>query len=625
MALLGALSLVQIVVLPGYLLLRALRIGGGIVGHCVLSFALSLVINHCLVAGLVILGIYRPGVIYAVFAVELVLLSALERRRLRVGLARAARGCRQRLLGFFRAVENSDPIARSALGRAIEVAAVLVIGGFAMTCVAQAGQIFQQWDAVVSWNRWAVDWAANRLPYATSIYPQLLPTNLSLTYVFMQSSEVWVFAKSFQFLFCLMLLLAMLDLARIQGQFGYVAGVVITYGLLVALLRFRMLSSGYADMPLAFFALAPAYVLMLARRTKDTAERARYLIAGALLAAGAALTKQTGLYIAAVYPLLAWQFVLRGGGSDRLRRCLPTLLWLGVIMGILVLPWYCYKILDFQAGNDRNNTSLLLTDFHQGRDLLQRAIHAAAMIVAAITPMGAALLSIAVAASLRDPIQRWLTCILVVPLGSIWAIAFSYDLRNLAVIIPWAGAAAGIGLMRIVSWMAASARGAGSDGQDRVAEGGACRANPAVPQGRFCAGHAVGVLMLVLIVICLCISDHRLLSLQRRQQRMVGVPELNSQLYAYAADHPSEATIATDYQAMRWLPELGPRSVVCTCHEYSAFRQTFDRPEIRYVLVRMPGAVAEVREFLAGQVAARLLFESHGFAFFEKRPVRTRS
>ncbi len=154
-------------------------------------------------------------------------------------------------------------------------AAVLVIGGFALSGIAQVGQIFQQWDAVVSWNRWAVDWAANRLPYATSFYPQLLPTNLSLSYVFMQSSEVWIFAKAFQFLFCLLLLLAMLDLARIEGKFGYVPGVVITYGLLVALLRFRMLSSGYADVPLAFFALASVYVLMLARSTTDTRQHAR--------------------------------------------------------------------------------------------------------------------------------------------------------------------------------------------------------------------------------------------------------------------------------------------------------------------------------------------------------------
>ena len=157
---------------------------------------------------------------------------------------------------------------------------LVVIGGFAsLRHRAELGQIFQQWDAVVSWNRWAVDWAAGRLPFATSIYPQLLPTNISLSYLFLQSSDVWIFAKSFQFLFCLLLLLATLDMARIEGRFGYVPAVAITYGLLVAILRFRMLSSGYADVPLAFFAAGDDLCSDAGANTTDTLQRTKYLLA----------------------------------------------------------------------------------------------------------------------------------------------------------------------------------------------------------------------------------------------------------------------------------------------------------------------------------------------------------
>ena len=68
---LGLMSIVQVAFLPGYLALRAARLAGGPVSRTlVLSFALSLVINHFLVVGLVLAGWYRPGVIYAVFAVE---------------------------------------------------------------------------------------------------------------------------------------------------------------------------------------------------------------------------------------------------------------------------------------------------------------------------------------------------------------------------------------------------------------------------------------------------------------------------------------------------------------------------------------------------------------------------
>ncbi len=676
MALFGVLSLVQTVALPGYLLVRSLRVARGILDACILSFAMSLVINHVLVAGLALLKIYRPPVLYAVFAAELVLLLAMDGRRLKMGLSEAARAWWGRLRGFFRAIESAPAVAgameyesgsghttlhlktaktrrkvafRSAkaallsrserrlwsfqielgLRRAILAAAMLVIGGFALSGIAAVGQIFQQWDAVVSWNRWAVDWAANRLPYATSIYPQLMPTNFSLSYVFMQSSEVWIFAKSFQFLFCLMLLVAMLDLARIEGSFGFVPGVVITYCLLVALLRFRMLSSGYADVPLAFFALAPIYVLLLARSASESQKRGKLLFFGAVLAAGAALTKQTGLYIAAFYPLLAWRFVLRCGGPGRLRKHLPALLGMCLVMGLLIAPWYLYKVFDFQAGFDKNNTALLVTDFHEGRNLTERILHGGGMVTQAITPLGAAMLLIAVAAAMADSLQRWLLGVFVVPLGLVWAIAFSYDLRNLAVIVPWVGAAAGIGLMRIVYWTG-TVSAAWADGRTRLRFGLVSGTSTGDKQESIAnsvfpdflsVGHLLGLLVLLVIAVCLCVSNETLLKWQRYQQRMAGVPELNRELYAFDADHPGDATIATDYQAMRWLPELGRRSVVCTCHDFAAFRQTFDRPDVRYVLVRLAGAAADVRAFLQGQTAARFVFENHGFAFYEKRPL----
>ena len=72
------------------------------------------------------------------------------------------------------------------------------------------------------------------------------------------------------FLFCLFLLLAMFDLGRRNGAAGHLLGVPITYALLVAVLRFRFLSSGYADVPVAFMAYAGVYALLLARTRQRT-------------------------------------------------------------------------------------------------------------------------------------------------------------------------------------------------------------------------------------------------------------------------------------------------------------------------------------------------------------------
>lgn len=76
--------------------------------------------------------------------------------------------------------------------------------------------------------------------------------------------------------------------------------------------------------------------------------------------------------------------------------------------------------------------------------------------------------------------------------------------------------------------------------------------------------------------------------------------------------------IATDYLALRWLPNIGPRSVACASDDLATFRKSFDRADVRYILVRSDGVASEVRDFLARSRAARMLFEEHGYVFYEK-------
>ena len=447
LALLGTLSLLQIVFLPGYLLLRALRIECGAVATAVLSFALCLLANFCLVLLLTACGAYRPSVVYFVFAAELACWLWLDYRSLGTQLSDGLSATRCAARSFFHDLDNSSPIRSAWLRRSLIAGAIAAIVGFAIASLAETGRIFDQWDAVVSWNRWAIDWAADRLPEVTSYYPQLLPANVSLTYVFMQSSEIWIFAKAFQFLFCLMLLLAMLDAARRAGNSGLVPGLVVTYSLLVALLRFRMLASGYADAPLAMFAWLPIYALIRAQAAAEVRESVRWIIVGALMAAGAALTKQIGLYVAVVYPLLAW---LACGG--RLAARPRILAYVLCLIAALVGPWYLYKFVDIRAGHDANNTSQLVHDFHDSRGVGERLAYAGHAVVDALTLPGCVLLCIVVAASLTDRRSRQLLLLFVAPLGLVWAAGFSYDLRNLAILAPFVGAAAGVGCMRIACW-----------------------------------------------------------------------------------------------------------------------------------------------------------------------------
>ena len=214
--------------------------------------------------------------------------------------------------------------------------------------------------------------------------------------------------------------------------------------------------------------------------------------------------------------------------------------------------------------------------------------------------------------------QRWLLGLVVLPLGLIWAAGFSYDLRNLALILPFRGHGRGHGIVAVVC---------NAPSNPRLP----CTSQPVRRRARLHAGgfprwlrvgHVAGALTLVVVAACCCVSDKTLQECQERQQRLVGIPKLNQQLYAYFESHRGPAVIATDYLAAVWLPELGRRSVPCTCVDLNAFRAAYDRPEVHYALVRQKGAVTPVLDYLDGP-AGRLVFEACDYCLYEKpRDVR---
>ena len=117
-------------------------------------------------------------------------------------------------------------------------------------------------------------------------------------------------------LFCPVLLLAIFDLYRVTGNLGYLLGVSLTYGLLTAVLDVNFLGYGYADLPVATFAFLAVYAFLLGGHAPSNSSAWKYLLLGAVFAAGAALTKQAGLIIAAMYPVLCYLFLRQPRGAE---------------------------------------------------------------------------------------------------------------------------------------------------------------------------------------------------------------------------------------------------------------------------------------------------------------------
>ena len=76
-------------------------------------------------------------------------------------------------------------------------------------------------------------------------------------------------------------------------------------------------------------------------------------------------------------------------------------------------------------------------------------MHAAGLLRKAISLGGIVVLLAALDFALRDGVRRWLILLVAAPFGFLWALGFSYDLRNLALAVPFLGAAAGIGIAEL--------------------------------------------------------------------------------------------------------------------------------------------------------------------------------
>jgi hypothetical protein len=89
------------------------------------------------------------------------------------------------------------------------------------------GTVFSSWDAVVSWNQWAIAWAASQVPMYTRFYPQLIPANWSITYVLLGTTEIQFFAKSIMPLFALLMLLGLFNLSLQTRNYYFLISIVL--------------------------------------------------------------------------------------------------------------------------------------------------------------------------------------------------------------------------------------------------------------------------------------------------------------------------------------------------------------------------------------------------------------
>jgi len=457
--LLGVLSIFQVAFLPGYLVIRLLKIADRLLKTLILSFSVSLVVNHYLVVLLTAIGIYNRTAIFSIFVGEMAVFVWLTRHHLNMPLLHYYDLLKGKL-----GLSWDDLKSCTAIIKYFFVAVSLTY--FTYNFIGNIGGVHDGVDALLSWNRWAIDWYNGKFPNLTWHYPQLLPSNWSISYIFIGTYKIQFFATAIIQLFPLFSLLALLDLWNRKKEAAFLYAIPVL-GIIYIIFLFGIINQGFADIPVAYMSFISIYTLLNINIDDTRSKIYKHLFIGLFCCAGAALTKQAGLYLLSIYPLF-WFSILYTNKINKLMHAIYIIVCSYILLACLVAPWYLYVTDRINKGLDASEISYVTNDIFKGADIITRYNNSINTIVNdSVTNMELFLIKnninqidnikkilviclIIIAylliCGVFNGISRQLLFLLIVPYYILWSLYFSYDIRNIALILPVIGLVVGYGI-----------------------------------------------------------------------------------------------------------------------------------------------------------------------------------
>jgi hypothetical protein len=522
----------QLTFIPGFIFLKFFRLRNtGFLGTIIYSFGLSLLINYLLVYHLTLAGIYVPVTVYAILVIELILavILVLKKRLILSG-------------GLY--LDLSSEI-RSFPQNIMPVLSILAILGSIYFFFADYMGVFTHWDAVFSWNRWAIDWYLNDIPALTYLYPQLIPANWSLSYMMMQDSSLQFTARSIMSLFAILVPVIFFDLYLKKKKMAFPVSIIF-FSILVLLYSIHYIGSGYVDFASAFLSAAALHAMLITDNKKPDSKN---ILTVFMLASAAAAAKQAGL-VMLVFAII-WFIWLMAVNRKSLERQVIFKNTMAVLLVILVsLYWYIVKAADIAGGRDFSTLKFLLVDIHHDAGLWERFLSSLGLLRA--SPVFLLVLAALSLMGLFNRKSRWFTMGITIPSFLLWALFFSYDDRNIIMTFPflaWSGAS---GFMFFLKEIRAEKILAKFSSKYP----GLFRKRPDI-KIKLWPRHVFFLLAfsLILGLIFLAGSYGGILKEdQLEKQSRIGNSSINEMLYDYREDNRIDGKIITDYYWVTVLP-----------------------------------------------------------------------
>jgi hypothetical protein len=576
MFILGLLAFLQTVFIPGYIAIKYLGINLSAepgnktsekIRQLVYTFGISLLINYLLVFVFTAVGIYKPLTLYILLFIEGVLLiyywaagcKTRDSRQINLDISRSITSLKE----FF----TSNSLTYNFLF----LLSVGVMLWYVFLFFYFLGGVFEHWDPVTGWNRFASDWANNQWPANTWRYPQLVPANWSISYVMMQNTGIQCFAKAIMPLFSIAVLLLFLDLALDKKKAVYLLGLA-GYGILLGYLYDpSYIVSGYVDIAASFFAFLSFHVMHNPGQSHRTRRFSTIWLA-IIFASGAAVTKQAGLFILGV--ILVWgmrSLYQRKKASSKEKTMSKSLLLLFTVM-IIAASWYIVKEIHIARDIDRSEIAMV-QGVHRFDSYTERLANAFNQLATHRHPKLKPLVWAGILLIFCGLFHKksWaVTLIIVIPYGLMWGFFFSYDTRNLALSIPFAAFSGAFGLAFLKRLF---------NGWSKIPR----RKIPLVPV-------IIAVLLVLTALNFTLLKKGTLIQHQTRLRMKIGNARLNDLLYRYHREKGIKGKIITDYRYLQYLPGLGHfyrRRNTRITMEFLDYLETEKGKNIHYFLMPM--------------------------------------
>ncbi|HCS39500.1 MAG TPA: hypothetical protein DIW44_07945 [Anaerolineaceae bacterium] len=345
MILTGLLSLLQILFLPGLIFNAFIKKETGILYRLSFTIAFSMLFNLLLTLLLVTIHIYFQTSLLIIIIIETVVIILLYRRFIfhpfddgNISVFSKTKETIMHFLEYDEKKQASQKIL--VIIRIISLLfAFITLGWVLFAFVSQIGSVFTKWDAVVSYNRWATEWANGLFPIWACEYPQLLPANWSLTYILTESS-IGIFAKLVQGVFPILFVLAMLDFGLTVGSAGFLFGVPISI-LLLKNFAGASLFEGYMDVAVTTLILLSFYMIFKDLYQNTYTHRTLWLSGIVILAA--AMTKQPGVLAFGSWVLINF-FLFLYKNPRKVWFSIKKILIPSLVFLVIVTSWYVFKI-----------------------------------------------------------------------------------------------------------------------------------------------------------------------------------------------------------------------------------------------------------------------------------------